>query len=66
MFHKLKNGEDSKPIENTSCTVGLLLSNEGYAPKGELPFKLIRKDNGKIKKSPSKGEGLDLVVEGGA
>lgn len=65
VFHKLKNGEDSKPIENTSCTVGLLLSNEGYAPKGELPFKLIRKDNGKIKKSPSKGEGLDLVVEGG-
>lgn len=61
---KLGSDEESVNPVPTTAIMNLLISDNGYAADGGLPFSVIRKDNGKKKTVYSKVGELTLNCEG--
>lgn len=65
ILHEVKDQNELDKSRPTSCIMTLILSDNGYAAEGELPFRLINKDNGKSKVVYSKDGELTITANAG-
>ncbi|MDD6920033.1 MAG: hypothetical protein PUI85_02355 [Eubacteriales bacterium] len=65
VLHKVKDVSELDMSRPTSCIMTLMTADGDYAAEGGLPFRLIRKDNGKSKVVYSKEGELPLIADAG-
>lgn len=64
VFHKVKQQSELENPKATSCITVLKVSDGGYVAKAGLPFRLVRKDNGKSKVIYSEQGEVTINTEG--